>query len=230
MKTIGILGGMSWESSALYYQIINEATHARLGGQHNARSVMVTVDFDTIEKLQHADRWDEAAAILHEAALSLERAGADFILIATNTMHKLLPQIRKGITIPFLHIAQATADTIKSQGLTRIGLLGTRFTMEENFYKQILIDNGIDVIIPNADERDLIHKVIYNELCLGTVESASKEAYLEIIARMERDEAIEGVILGCTEIGMLISQEDLTLPVFDTTEIHALSAVSEALQ
>ncbi len=229
MKTIGILGGMSWESSALYYQIINEATHARLGGQHNARSVMVTVDFDTIEQLQHADRWDEAAAILHEAALSLERAGADVILIATNTMHKLLPQIREGVGIPFLHIAQATADAIKSQGLTRIGLLGTRFTMEEDFYKQILIDNDIDVVIPRTDERDLIHKVIYNELCLGTVESASKEAYLEIIARMEQDEAIEGVILGCTEIGMLISQEDLTLPVFDTTEIHALSAVDLAL-
>ena len=230
MKTIGILGGMSWESSALYYQIINEAAHARLGGQHNARSVIVTVDFDTIEQLQHADRWDEAAAILRDAAQALERAGADFILIATNTMHKLLPQIREGVSIPFLHIAQATADAIKQQGISRIGLLGTRFTMEENFYKQILIDNGIDVVIPNKSERDLIHKVIYNELCLGTIEGASKEAYLEIIARMERDEAIEGVILGCTEIGMLISQEDLTLPVFDTTKIHALSAVSEALK
>jgi len=230
MKTIGILGGMSWESSALYYKIINEATHAQLGGQHNARSVMVTVDFDTIEQLQHADRWDEAAAILREAAQALERAGADFILIATNTMHKLLPQIREGVSIPFLHIAQATADAIQQRGLTRIGLLGTRFTMEEDFYKQILIDNGIDVVIPKKSERDLIHKVIYNELCLGTIESASKDAYLDIIARMEQDNAIEGVILGCTEIGMLISQEDLTLPVFDTTEIHALSAVSEALR
>ncbi len=230
MKTIGILGGMSWESSALYYKIINEATHAHLGGQHNARSVMVTVDFDTIEQLQHADRWDEAAAILRDAAQALERAGADFILIATNTMHKLLPQIREGITIPFHHIAQATADAIKEQGLTRIGLLGTRFTMEEDFYKQILIDNGIDVVIPKESERDLIHKVIYNELCLGTIENASKEAYLDIIARMVQDDNIEGVILGCTEIGMLISQEDLTLPVFDTTEIHALSAVSEALR
>ena len=229
MKTIGILGGMSWESSALYYQIINEATHKRLGGQHNARSVMVTVDFDEIEQLQHADRWDEAAAILRDGAQALERAGADFILIATNTMHKLLPQIREGVTIPFLHIAQATADAIKKQGLTRIGLLGTRFTMEEDFYKQILIDNGIKVVIPEADERDLIHKVIYNELCLGAIHDTSKDAYLQIIARMERDEKIEGVILGCTEIGMLISQEDLTLPVFDTTEIHALSAVSEAL-
>jgi len=229
MKTIGILGGMSWESSALYYQIINEATHKRLGGQHNARSVMVTVDFDEIEQLQHADRWDETAAILRDSAQALERAGADFVLIATNTMHKLLPQIREGVTIPFLHIAQATADAIRKQGLTRIGLLGTRFTMEEDFYKQILIDNGIEVVIPEADERDLIHKVIYNELCLGAVNDTSKDAYLQIIARMEQDEKIEGVILGCTEIGMLISQEDLTLPVFDTTEIHALSAVSEAL-
>jgi len=229
MKTIGILGGMSWESSALYYQIINEATHKRLGGQHNARSVMVTVDFDEIEQLQHADRWDEAAAILRDGAQALERAGADFILIATNTMHKLLPQIREGVTIPFLHIAQATADAIKKQGLTRIGLLGTRFTMEEDFYKQILINNGIDVVIPEADERDLIHKVIYNELCLGTVNDTSKDAYLQIIARMERDEKVEGMILGCTEIGMLISQEDLVLPVFDTTEIHALSAVEKAL-
>jgi len=229
MKTIGILGGMSWESSALYYQIINEAVNTHLGGQHNARSVMVTVDFGEIETLQHADRWDEAAAILHEASLSLERAGADMILIATNTMHKLLPQIRPGITIPFLHIAQATADAIKAQGLKRIGLLGTRFTMEEDFYKQILIDNGIEVVIPERSERDLIHGVIYDELCLGTVEDASKQAYLEIIARMEREEEIQGVILGCTEIGMLIAQSDLELPVFDTTEIHALSAVEEAL-
>ena len=229
MKTIGILGGMSWESSALYYKIINEATHARLGGQHNARSVMVTVDFDEIERLQHADRWDEAAAILHEACLSLERAGADFIVIATNTMHKLLPQIREGITIPFLHIAQATADAIRAKGLKRIGLLGTRFTMEEDFYKQVLIDNGIEVVIPHAGERDLIHKVIYNELCLGNVEDTSRNAYLEIIARMEQEDTIGGVILGCTEIGMLISQQDLELPVFDTTEIHALAAVEEAL-
>jgi aspartate racemase len=229
MKTIGILGGMSWESSALYYQIINEATHARLGGQHNARSVMVTVDFDEIETLQHADRWDEAAAILHDACLALERAGADMILIATNTMHKLLPQIRTGITIPFLHIAQATADAILGKGLKRIGLLGTRFTMEEDFYKQILIDNGIEVVIPNTDERDLIHKVIYDELCLGTVQDASKHAYLDIITRMEADNAIEGIILGCTEIGMLIAQKDLALPVFDTTRIHALAAVGVAL-
>jgi len=229
MKTIGILGGMSWESSALYYQIINEAVNTRLGGQHNARSVMVTVDFDEIEKLQHADRWDEAAAILHEASLSLEHAGADMILIATNTMHKLLPQIREGITIPFLHIAQATADAINVQGLKRIGLLGTRFTMEEDFYKQILIDNGIEVVIPEKTERDLIHGVIYNELCLGQVKDASKDAYLDIIARMEREEEIQGVILGCTEIGMLIAQPDLNLPVFDTTQIHALAAVEEAL-
>ncbi len=229
MKTIGILGGMSWESSALYYRIINEAVNERLGGQHNARSVMMTVDFDEIEKLQHADRWDEAAAILHEASLSLERAGADMIVIATNTMHKLLPQIRNGITIPFLHIAQATADAIKAQGIERIGLLGTRFTMEEDFYKQVLIDNGIEVVIPEKSERDLIHGVIYDELCLGQVKDASKNAYLEIIARMEDNKKIEGVILGCTEIGMLISQSDLELPVFDTTKIHALSAVEEAL-
>ncbi len=229
MKTIGILGGMSWESSALYYRIINEAVNARLGGQHNARSVMVTVDFDTIEKLQHAGRWDEAAAILREASAALERAGAEMIVIATNTMHKLLPQIREGISIPFLHIAQATTDAIRAQGLKRIGLLGTRFTMEEDFYKQILIDNGIEVVIPKRAERDLIHGVIYNELCLGQVKDASKDAYLDIIARMEREEEIQGVILGCTEIGMLIAQSDLDLPVFDTTEIHALSAVEEAL-
>jgi len=229
MKTIGILGGMSWESSALYYTIINKAAHARLGGQHNARSVMVTIDFDEIEKLQHADRWDDAAAILREACLSLERAGADFILIATNTMHKLLPQIREGIAVPFLHIAQATADAIRAKEIKRIGLLGTRFTMEEDFYKQVLIDNGIEVVIPHASERDLIHKVIYNELCLGSVEDASRNAYLEIIARMEQEDMIGGVILGCTEIGMLISQQDLELPVFDTTEIHALAAVEEAL-
>ncbi len=229
MRTIGILGGMSWESSALYYTIINEAVNARLGGQHNARSVMVTVDFDEIEKLQHQGRWDEAADILRASSEALERAGADMIVIATNTMHKLLPQIQEGITIPFLHIAQATADEIKAQGIERIGLLGTRFTMEEDFYRQILIDNGIEVVIPNKEERDLIHGVIYNELCLGTVRDASKNAYLEIIARMEDDEKIEGVILGCTEIGMLISQDDLALPVFDTTRIHALAAVEKAL-
>jgi aspartate racemase len=190
---------------------------------------MVTVDFDEIAPLQPADRWDEAAAILHDACLALERAGADMILIATNTMHKLLPQIRTGITIPFLHIAQATADAILGKGLKRIGLLGTRFTMEEDFYKQILIDNGIEVVIPDTDERDLIHKVIYDELCLGTVQDASKHAYLDIITRMEADNAIEGIILGCTEIGMLIAQKDLALPVFDTTRIHALAAVGVAL-
>lgn len=226
MKTIGLLGGMSWESSLSYYQIINKYTNKLLGHQNNAKSILYTVNFEEIEKLQHQNRWDEATQILLDACISLQNGGADFIVICTNTMHKLLPQIQKHIKIPFLHIAKATASEIKKNGIKRVGLLGTKFTMKEDFYKQILIDENIEVVIPNENDMNIIHKVIYNELCLGTIDQASKQKYIEIINKMDK---IDGVILGCTEIGLLISQNDLDIKVFDTTSIHAKQAVKYAL-
>jgi len=227
MKTIGLLGGMSWESSLLYYKIINQQTNKLLGGQNNAKSIMVTVNFEEIERLQHQNRWDEAGKILTEGCLALQRAGADFIVICTNTMHKLLPQIKQYVKIPFLHIAKATADEIKSNNIKNILLLGTKFTMKEDFYKQILIDEGINVVTPNEKDMDTIHKIIYGELCLGKISQQSKQIYIDIIKKQEN---IEGVILGCTEIGLLISQDDLDIKVFDTTYIHALQAVKYALK
>lgn len=229
MKTIGLLGGMSWESSLLYYKIINEETNRILGSQNNAKSVLFTVNFEEIEKLQHQNRWNEACEILIEACLSLEKAGADFIVICTNTMHKLLPQIKKQIKIPFLHIAQACANEIKNNKIKNILLLGTKFTMSEDFYKQILIDENINVIIPNEEDMNTIHKIIYEELCLGKLLKTSKQTYIDIINKIQKEANIQGVILGCTEIGLLISQKDLEIKVFDTTYIHALSAVKEAL-
>lgn len=227
MKTIGLLGGMSWESSLLYYKLINQYTNEILGGQNNAKSILYTVNFEEIEKLQHQNRWEEAAQILTRACLALQNARADFIVICTNTMHKLLPQIKQHIDIPFLHIALATANAIKKKGIKKVGLLGTRFTMVEDFYKQILIDEGLEVVIPNEQDIDFIHKVIYDELCLGKIESASKQKYLDIIHSLR---GIKAVILGCTEIGLLITQKDLSIAVFDTTEIHAKEAVLFALQ
>jgi len=227
MKTIGLLGGMSWESSLSYYQIINKYTNELLGSQNNAKSILYTVNFEEIEKLQHQDKWDEATQILLEACLSLQNAGAEFIIICTNTMHKLLPQIKKHIKIPFLHIAKATANEIKKVGIKKVGLLGTKFTMSEDFYKQILIDENIEVVVPSNNDMDIIHKVIYEELCLGKIDIRSKEKYIEIINKMND---IEGVILGCTEIGLIISQDDLNIKVFDTTSIHAKQAVKYALE
>jgi len=227
MKTIGLLGGMSWESSLSYYQIINKYTNELLGSQNNAKSILYTVNFEEIEKLQHQDKWDEASQILLEACLSLQNAGAEFIIICTNTMHKLLPQIKKHIKIPFLHIAKATANEIKKVGIKKVGLLGTKFTMSEDFYKQILIDENIEVVVPSNNDMDIIHKVIYEELCLGKIDIRSKEKYIEIINKMND---IEGVILGCTEIGLIISQDDLNIKVFNTTSIHAKQAVKYALE
>ena len=226
MKTIGLLGGMSWESSATYYKIINQYTNELQGSQNNAKSVMVTVNFEEIEKLQHADKWDEATDILINASKSLENAGADFIVICTNTMHKLLPKISPHVEVPFLHIAEATAKEIKKDGNAKVLLMGTKFTMQEDFYKQILIENDIEVEIPNTQDMELIHKVIYEELCLGSIKESSKKAFMQIIFKAKD---IDGVILGCTEIGMLINQDDLDIRVYDTTIIHAKEAARMAL-
>ena len=217
---------MSWESSATYYKIINEYTNELLGSLSNAKSLMVTVNFEEIEKLQHANRWDEATQILINASKSLQDGGADFIVICTNTMHKLLPQIALHVELPFLHIAQATANEIKKDKIKRVLLLGTKFTMQEDFYKQILIDNGIEVIIPDFNDMEIIHKVIYGELCLGVVKDDSKSAFIKIIKKAKE---AQGVILGCTEIGMLISENDIDINVYDTTLIHAKEAVRMAL-
>jgi aspartate racemase len=229
MKTIGMIGGMSWESSIEYYRIINETVRAELGGLHSARIIMVSVEFAEIEALQHQNRWDEAADILIAAARSLESGGVDFAIICTNTMHKLYDIIQQNVQIPLLHIADATAETIKAEGIQKIALLGTRFTMEENFYKGRLVDNyGLEVIIPDAEDMEIIHRIIYDELCAGIIQSDSKQKYADIIRRLVKQGA-EGIILGCTEIGLLVKQEDSPVPLFDTTKIHAMAAVKYAL-
>jgi aspartate racemase len=230
MKTIGLIGGMSWESSVEYYRIINEATMARLGGLHSAASVIVSVDFAEIEEMQRLGAWEEAGRAMVRAAQSVEAGGADFVLLCTNTMHKLANEIEAGIHIPFLHIADATGEQVRKCGLRRIGLLGTRFTMEEDFYRGRLREQyGMDVIIPDAEDREVIHRVIYNELCAGQILPASKAAYVAIMARLIAAGA-EGIILGCTEIGLLVSQADSAVPLFDTTRIHAEAAVAYAIQ
>lgn len=229
MKTIGLIGGMSWESSIEYYRIINETTKAKLGGLHSAKSVMVSVDFAEIEILQHQDKWAEAAAILIGSAKDLESGGADFIVLCTNTMHKVADKLAARVKIPLLHIADATAQRVKDAGIQEIGLLGTRFTMEEDFYKGRLSQKyGLNVSIPKVEEREIVHRVIYEELVLGRVEPHSKEQYIGIMEQMVKEGA-EGIILGCTEIGLLIHQEDSQVPLFDTTRIHAEAAVEYAL-
>lgn len=229
MKTIGLIGGMSWESSLEYYRMINEAVHARLGGLHSAKSVMVSVDFAEIEALQHLGRWEEAAQAMVRAARQVEAAGADFLVICTNTMHKLAPQVEQAVRIPLLHIADATAAEVRRCGFQRIGLLGTRFTMEESFYKGRLEEHhGLEVLIPAAADRELIHRVIYDELCLGVIRPESRQEYVRIIQSLA-EQGAEGVILGCTEIGLLVHPEDTPLPLFDTTRLHALAAVDQAL-
>jgi aspartate racemase len=230
MKTIGMIGGMSWKSSIEYYRIINETVRTELGGLHSAKSMMVSVEFAEIEALQHQDRWGEAAKILIAAARSLESGGADFAIICTNTMHKLYNKIQQSVRIPLLHIADATAELIKARGIQKIALLGTRFTMEENFYKGRLVDSyGLDVIIPGSEDMESIHRIIYDELCAGIIQPDSKQKYTDIIRRLAREGA-EGIILGCTEIGLLVKQENSPVPLFDTTEIHARAAVKYALQ
>lgn len=225
MKTIGLIGGMSWESSQTYYQVLNETVRDRLGGLHSARCILYSVDFAEIEALQMAGRWDDAAALLVEAGQSLERAGAGCVVLCTNTMHKVAEQIEAGVSIPLLHIADAAAKPICALGLQAVGLLGTRFTMEEDFYKSRLVEQyGLQVLIPSPDERAIVHQVIYNELCLGQVLGTSRDAYRRIIAGLV-DQGAQGIILGCTEIGLLVKPENSPVPLFDTTLLHAQMAV-----
>ena len=230
MTTIGLIGGTSWESSIEYYRIINETAKEKLGGLHSAKSLMVTVDFAEIEKLQHEDRWDEAAQTLVKCAQDLERGGADFIVLCTNTMHKVADQIIAGINIPFLHIADATAEKVKTAGIKRIGLLGTRFTMEHDFYKGRLINNfGLEVLTPNEKDREIVHRVIYEELVLGKIVEDSRKEYRRIIHALI-EQGAEGIILGCTEIELLVKAQDASVPLFPTSYIHAVAAVEKALQ
>ena len=228
MKTIGMIGGMSWESTVTYYRIINETIKRELGGFHSAKILLYSVDFDEIEKYQSSGEWDKSADLLSDAAERLEKAGADFIIICTNTMHKVAPQMSKHISIPIIHIAEATAEKLKERGITTVGLLGTKYTMTQDFYKTKLTDAGIKVVIPNDEDIETVNGVIYNELCLGNIREESKEKYLAIIKKLA-DSGAQGVILGCTEIGLLIRQEDLDLPVFDTTLIHAEKAALSAI-
>lgn len=228
MKTIGLLGGMSWESTSLYYRCINQEVKKKLGGLHSAKIAMVSVDFYEIEKHMNDEQWDLVEQILGSAAKQIEKAGADFMLICTNTMHKLAPQIKNHISIPLLHIADATAESVKKKNMKSIGLLGTRFTMEEDFYKGRLEDHGIKVIVPSKADRDLVDHIIFKELCLGIVRDESRQQYLRIMDQM-RQEGAQGIIEGCTEIVMLVNQQHTDIPLFDTTEIHGKKAVSLAL-
>ncbi len=229
MKTIGLLGGMSWESTVGYYRAINEGVKNNLGGLHSAKIAMYSVDFDPIEKLQHEGDWKGTARILSEAAQCVESAGADFLLICTNTMHKVAPEIEKAIKIPVLHIADATAEVLLHKGIKTVGLLGTAFTMEQDFYKGQLIEKyGLNVLVPKKEDRQIVHKIIYQELCLGKIQADSKAEYLRIIDLLANKGA-EAVILGCTEIGMLVNQNDTKVKLFDTTAIHAEKAVEYAI-
>lgn len=229
MRVIGVLGGMSWESTQGYYRALNEGVKAALGGFHSAKIVMVSVDFAEIEALQQQGDWHAAGDLLARAAQSVERAGADCLLIATNTMHKVASAIEQAITIPLLHIADATAEQLITDGITRVGLLGTRFTMEQDFYTGRLEEQfGIDVLVPDQAERDIVHRIIYQELCQGRIEDESRQRYLAIIDSLHAQGA-QAVILGCTEIAMLVGQRDTTVPLYDTTALHAQQAVAWAL-
>ncbi len=228
MKTIGLLGGMSWESTQSYYRAINEAVREQLGGLHSAKIVLYSVDFAEIEALQVQGDWETAGQLLAAAASAVERAGADFLVICTNTMHKVVPAIAAGISMPILHIADATADELMAQGVKKVGLLGTRFTMEQAFYKDRLIAHGIAVVVPDQADRDHVNRVIYEELCLGAIKADSRALYLDIIHRLQLQGA-EAVILGCTEIALLVQPSDTPVALFDTTAIHAQQAVRQAL-
>lgn len=228
MKIIGLIGGMSWESTQTYYKVINEAVNERLGGLHSAEILLVSVDFQVIEECQSSHDWVKSSEILSEAALRLERAGADFILICTNTMHKVVPMIQSKINLPIIHIAESTADELMKKNIKKAALLGTKYTMTEDFYKQRLIDRGIEVMIPEANDIEQINQIIFNELCKGVIKEESKQVFQQIIKRLY-EQGAEGVILGCTEIGLLIKQEDVPVPTFDTALIHALKAVELAL-
>ncbi|PFA69797.1 aspartate racemase [Bacillus sp. AFS015802] len=229
MKTIGLIGGMSWESSVKYYKVINEEVKERLGGLHSAKCLLYSVDFEEIERYQAEGDWESAGRALGEVASSLEKAGAEFIVICTNTMHKVIDHVEARINIPVLHIADATANEIQRADMKTVGLLGTAYTMEQDFYKSRIQSNGINVLVPDKEERNTINNVIYEELCLGKMEQSSKEYYKSVIQKLV-DRGAEGIILGCTEIGLLIKPEDSEVPLFDTTVIHAIEAVNTALK
>jgi len=228
MRVIGMLGGMSWESSAQYYRLANELARERLGGLHSARLVLVSVDFAEIERLQVAGQWEQAGVLLAGAAKSAEAAGAELLLLCTNTMHKVAGQIQDAVSIPLVHLADTTAAAVRRAGLSTVGLLGTAFTMEQDFYRDRLASHGLTVLVPPAQDRAEVHRVIYEELCLGAVREASRQAYQEVIDRLERAGA-EGVILGCTEIELLIRPQDSPIPVFATTRLHVEAAIEQAL-
>ncbi|MBD9513908.1 aspartate/glutamate racemase family protein [Pseudomonas sp. PDM22] len=229
MKTIGLIGGMSWESTIPYYRQINERIKERLGGLHSAKVALYSVDFHEIERLQHAGDWDAAGRVLADAARSLKAAGADFLVLCTNTMHKVAPAIEAAVDIPLLHIADPTAEAIRAAGVAKVGLLGTRFTMEQAFYKDRLVDRfGLKVLTPNEADRQVVHRIIYEELCLGRIRDESREEYRRIIAALV-EQGAEAVILGCTEISLLVGPADASVPLFDTTALHALHAADAAI-
>ncbi|WP_406053466.1 aspartate/glutamate racemase family protein [Streptomyces sp. NBC_01077] len=228
MKTIGLIGGMSWESTAEYYRLLNERVREQLGGLHSAKCVLYSVDFAEIERLQVAGRWDDAGEVLADAARSLQAAGAGLLLICTNTMHKVADQVVAAVDIPLLHLADATAAAVRTAGLRRVGLLGTAFTMEQDFYRDRVAGHGLEVLVPDADDRAIVHRVIYEELCLGIIREESRAAYGEVISRLVASGA-EGIILGCTEIELLVGPEHSIVPVFATTRLHAEAAVAAAL-
>ena len=229
MKTIGLIGGMSWESTVTYYQLINTAVKEAMGGFHSAKLLLYSVDFAEIEECQSRGEWDKSADILTEAARNLERAGAEFIVICTNTMHKVVPQMREKLSVPILHIADATAAELKKGGIGTVALLGPKYTMTQDFYKQRLLDSGIQVLIPGERDVELVNHVIYDELCLGQIRADSRREFARVIDEL-KEAGAEGVILGCTEIGLLVGQEDSSLPVFDTTQIHAKAAADKAME
>ncbi|TKH11485.1 aspartate/glutamate racemase family protein [Peribacillus simplex] len=229
MKTIGLIGGMSWESSLEYYRIINEEVKAKLGGLHSAKCILYSVDFEEIERYQADGDWESSGKLLGDVALSLEKAGAEMIVICTNTMHKVIGYIEEKVSLPILHIADSTAKQIQKSKISTVGLLGTKYTMEQDFYKTRIESNGINVLIPNDEDRKVINKVIYKELCLGEIQQSSRDYYKKVIKGLV-DDGAEGIILGCTEIGLLIKPEDSEVPLFNTAVIHAIEAVNMALE
>jgi aspartate racemase len=223
MKTIGLIGGMSWKSTITYYKILNQEIKERLGGFHSSKCILYSVDFHEIEECQSRGEWEKSGELLADAAKSLQRAGADYIVICTNTMHKVIDIIQRDINIPILHIAEATAAELMKQGIKKVALLGTKYTMQQDFYKSKILETGIEVIIPREEDIDLINSTIYDELCLGIINQNSKHEFLRIIQALS-NEGAEGIILGCTEIGLLVAQTDTSVPLFDTTLIHATKA------
>ena len=228
MKTVGLIGGMSWESTITYYQLLNEGVKDALGGLHSAKILLYSVDFYEIEALMSRGEWEKAADLLGGVAQRLETAGADVILICTNTLHKVAPQVQSHIHVPLVHIAESAADELSANGITRVGLLGTKYTMTQEFYRDKLTARGIDVLIPEGEDIDLVNRVIFDELCLGVVKADSKAAYLRVIAELAARGA-QGILLGCTELGLIVSAEDVSLPLFDTTVIHAKKALELSL-